>query len=368
MPHKKGRQKDMELLIENLGKRYGQHWALRQLSLRCEPGMLGLVGPNGAGKTTLMRMIATLLEPTEGTIRWNGQDIRTHGEALRQVLGYLPQEFGIYPEFTGRQFLRYLAAMKGLPKSLAHRRVDEVLEIVNLEQVADRKLPTYSGGMKQRIGIAQALLNDPELLIVDEPTAGLDPAERVRFRTLLASLTSNRIIILSTHIISDVEAVANRLVILQEGRVLADTTPEALLATHRWQGLECDHRSGHRLAVTGDLSSQHDGQPDERHHAAPRSAPRARMRLPSSSTPAWKKPICWQRVGKKRPSDARRIRLSVAQRHSGIYRCRNCTDRRHLAGRLQKRAEIGQLKVELDWLRKKGRFCRSGEDPDWAEP
>lgn len=221
----------MELTIERLGKRYGEHWALRQLSLRCEPGLLGLVGPNGAGKTTLMRMIATLLEPTEGIISWNGRDIRTHGTALRQVLGYLPQEFGIYQEFTGRQFLRYLATMKGLPKSLAQRRVDEMLEIVQLEQVADRKLPTYSGGMKQRIGIAQALLNDPELLIVDEPTAGLDPAERVRFRTLLASLTSSRVIILSTHIISDVEAVASRLVILQAGHMLADTTPEALLAT-----------------------------------------------------------------------------------------------------------------------------------------
>jgi ABC-2 type transport system ATP-binding protein len=221
----------MELTIDHLGKRYGQRWALRQLSLRCEPGLLGLVGPNGAGKTTLMRMIATLLEPSEGAIRWNGQDIRIHGEALRQVLGYLPQDYGVYPEFSGRQFLRYLAAMKGLPTALVRRRVDEVLELVHLEQVADRKLPTYSGGMKQRIGIAQALLNDPELLIVDEPTAGLDPAERVRFRTLLASLTSDRIIMLSTHIISDVEAVANRLMILQEGCVLADTTPEALLAT-----------------------------------------------------------------------------------------------------------------------------------------
>ena len=221
----------MDLTMDRLGKRYGQQWALRQLSLRCEPGMLGLVGPNGAGKTTLMRMIATLLDPTEGTIHWNGQDIRAHGAALRQVLGYLPQEFGIYREFSGRQFLRFLAAMKGLPKSLAHRRVEEVLEIVNLEQVADHKLPTYSGGMKQRIGIAQALLNEPELLIVDEPTAGLDPAERVRFRNLLASLTSSRIIILSTHIISDVEAVASRLVILQAGQVLTDTTPEALLAT-----------------------------------------------------------------------------------------------------------------------------------------
>jgi ABC-2 type transport system ATP-binding protein len=220
----------MELTIEHLSKRYGQHVALHQLSFHCEPGLLGLVGPNGAGKTTLMRMIATLLEPTAGTIRWNGQDIRTHGTALRQVLGYLPQEFGIYQEFSGRQFLCYLAAMKGLPSALIRRRVDEVLSIVQLEQVADRKLPTYSGGMKQRIGIAQALLGDPDLLIVDEPTAGLDPAERVRFRTLLAGLTHNRIVLLSTHIISDVEAVASRLMILQEGRVLADTTPEALLA------------------------------------------------------------------------------------------------------------------------------------------
>src|SRR5215470_2866803 len=220
----------MELTLERLNKRYGQQWALHQLSLRLSPGMLGLVGPNGAGKTSLMRMIATLLEPTEGRILWNGQDIRIHGQALRQVLGYLPQDFGVYPEFTGRQFLRYLAAMKGLPAELLKQRVDVVVEMVNLEQEADRKLPTYSGGMKQRIGIAQALLNDPELLIVDEPTAGLDPAERVRFRTLLASLTRNRIVLLSTHIISDVEAVASRLVILQEGRVLADTTPEALLA------------------------------------------------------------------------------------------------------------------------------------------
>jgi ABC-2 type transport system ATP-binding protein len=223
----------MELTLERLNKRYGQQWALHQLSLRLSPGLLGLVGPNGAGKTSLMRMIATLLEPTEGRILWNGQDIRTHGHLLRQVLGYLPQDFGIYPEFTGRQFLHYLAAMKGLPSSLLHQRVDEVLEMVNLEQVGDRRLPTYSGGMKQRIGIAQALLNDPELLIVDEPTAGLDPAERVRFRTLLASLTHNRIVLLSTHIISDVEAVASRLVILQEGRVLSDTTPEALLITAR---------------------------------------------------------------------------------------------------------------------------------------
>ncbi|HEX6777638.1 MAG TPA: ABC transporter ATP-binding protein [Ktedonobacterales bacterium] len=247
----------MELSIENLGKRYGQHWALRQLSLRCGPGMLGLVGPNGAGKTTLMRMIATLLDPTEGTVSWNGEDIRAHGEALRQVLGYLPQEFGIYREFTGRQFLRYLAAMKGLPKPIANKRVDEVIEVVNLEAMADRKLTAYSGGMKQRVGIAQALLNDPELLIVDEPTAGLDPAERVRFRTLLASLTSDRVIILSTHIISDVEAVASRLVILQEGRVLADTSPEALLASAAGKvwGVTTDQATALHLQATYQVST-----------------------------------------------------------------------------------------------------------------
>jgi ABC-2 type transport system ATP-binding protein len=221
----------MELTIEHLSKRYGQHWALRELSLRCEPGMLGLVGPNGAGKTTLMRMIATLLEPTEGTILWNGQDIRTHGEALRQVLGYLPQDFGIYPEFTGRQFLRYLAAMKGLPRSLAYRRVDEMLEIVQMEQAADRKLPTYSGGMKQRIGIAQALLNDPRLLIVDEPTAHLDPEERIRFRILLAQLAGDRTVLMSTHVVEDVAQTCRQVAVLAAGRLRFHGTVADLTAT-----------------------------------------------------------------------------------------------------------------------------------------
>lgn len=225
----------MELIIENLSKCYGQKWALQDISLRLEAGMVGLVGPNGAGKTTLMRIISTLLPQTGGRVSWDGQDSRTKGPQIRQVLGYLPQDFGVYPEFTARRFLRYLAAMKGLPKPLAHRRVDEVLEMVNLQNEADRKLGGFSGGMKQRVGIAQALLNDPELLIVDEPTAGLDPQERVRFRTLLASLTANRLIILSTHIISDVEAVASRLVILRNGKILSDTTPERLLAAARGQ-------------------------------------------------------------------------------------------------------------------------------------
>jgi ABC-2 type transport system ATP-binding protein len=203
----------MELRIEQLGKRYGTHWAVRNISLACGAGLLGLVGPNGAGKTTILRIVATLVAPTVGTVRWHGLDSQRDDAGIRRVLGYLPQEFGLYTEFTARQFLRYLAAMKGLPNDLAHRRVDEVLELVNLEARADQRLGTYSGGMRQRVGIAQALLNDPELLIVDEPTAGLDPAERVRFRTLLASLTRDRLVILSTHIIGDVEAVASRLVL-----------------------------------------------------------------------------------------------------------------------------------------------------------
>jgi ABC-2 type transport system ATP-binding protein len=203
---------------------------LRDISLTSGHGLLGLVGPNGAGKTTLMRIIATLIPQSSGSVTWDGKDTRTSGQEIRQVLGYLPQEFGLYLEFNARQFLRYLAAMKGLPDDLARKRVDELLELVNLERDADRKLQTYSGGMKQRVGIAQALLNDPELLIVDEPTAGLDPAERVRFRNLLASLTAQRLVILSTHIIGDVEAVANRLVVLNRGTVVADTSPDGLLA------------------------------------------------------------------------------------------------------------------------------------------
>jgi ABC-2 type transport system ATP-binding protein len=247
----------MELVVENLSKRYNGHWALRGVSLRCGHGMLGLVGPNGAGKTTLMRIIATLIRQSEGAVIWDGKDTRTDGHAVREVLGYLPQEYGLYGEFSGRQFLRYLAAMKGLPDELARPRVAEVIEMVHLEQVADRKLAAYSGGMKQRIGIAQALLNDPELLIVDEPTAGLDPAEHVRFRTLLASLTANRLVILSTHVIGDVEAVASRLVILKEGKVIADTTPEALLASAAGQvwSLTTDAATAVRLQAEYQISA-----------------------------------------------------------------------------------------------------------------
>ena len=246
----------MALVIEHLGRRYGDRWAIRDLSLVCEGGLLGLVGPNGAGKTTLMRIIATLLPPSAGSVRWNGLDARASGQAIRARLGYLPQQFGVYPEFSGRRFLRYLAAMKGLRGSGRDRRVDEVLELVNLEADADRRLATYSGGMLQRIGIAQALLNDPDLLIVDEPTAGLDPSERVRFRTLLAGLTANRLVILSTHIVSDVEAVAGRLVVMRGGTVLADTSPDALLAAAAgsvW-AVRVDAATATRLQATATVS------------------------------------------------------------------------------------------------------------------
>ena len=246
----------MTLVIEHLGRRYGDRWAISDLSLVCDGGMLGLVGPNGAGKTTLMRIIATLLPPTTGTVRWNGLDVAVSGQEIRARLGYLPQQFGVYPEFSGRRFLRYLAALKGLTRPRRDRRVDEVLELVNLEADADRRLSTYSGGMLQRIGIAQALLNDPDLLVVDEPTAGLDPSERVRFRTLLAGLTANRLVILSTHIVSDVEAVAGRLVIMRGGTVVADTSPEALLAAAAgsvW-AVSVDPAAATRLQATDTVS------------------------------------------------------------------------------------------------------------------
>ena len=219
----------MSLSLTAVGKQYGSRWAVQDVTCELDSGMVGLVGPNGAGKTTLMRMVASLLPVSTGSIRWNGVDVVRHGSRLREVLGYLPQDFGLYPELSARSFLRYMAAMKLLPEDRATRRVDELLEMVNLRRDADRRLRTYSGGMKQRVGIAQALLNDPELLIVDEPTAGLDPEERVRFRTLLAGLTQGRLILLSTHIVGDVEAVASRLLVMKDGRILADTTPDDLV-------------------------------------------------------------------------------------------------------------------------------------------
>jgi ABC-2 type transport system ATP-binding protein len=220
----------MQLTISHLSKQYRRDfWGLRDFDLELGPGVIGLLGPNGAGKSTLMRILATITQPTEGTVRWNDTDVAKSPDVLRAVLGYLPQDFGVYPNLTGLEFLEYMAAIKGMDAKVARRRIDELLVVVNLVDVAKRPLGGYSGGMKQRVGIAQALLNDPKLLIVDEPTVGLDPAERVRFRNLLSDLSGERIIILSTHIVSDVEATATEIVIISKGRKIQRATPEKLL-------------------------------------------------------------------------------------------------------------------------------------------
>ena len=220
----------MELLINHVGKKYSREvWGLKEFSLHLKPGILGLLGPNGAGKSTLMNIVATITRPTQGAVSWNGVDIVRKPDELRQILGYLPQSFGVYPNLNAQEFLEYMSAVKGLDGRMARRRIDELLQLVNLTEVRKRPLGGYSGGMKQRIGIAQALLNDPQLLIVDEPTVGLDPEERVRFRNLIADLAGERIIILSTHIVSDVEATATRIVIANHGRLIMDTNSEDLL-------------------------------------------------------------------------------------------------------------------------------------------
>jgi ABC-2 type transport system ATP-binding protein len=220
----------MQLVIASIGKQYRRDlWGLRDFSLELGPGVLGLVGPNGAGKSTLMRILATITQATEGKVTWNGADIAKRPDELRQVLGYLPQDFGVYPNLSAIEFLEYLAAIKGLDGRSARRRIDELLQVVNLVDAAKRPLGGYSGGMKQRVGIAQALLNDPQLLIVDEPTAGLDPEERVRFRSLLTELSGERIVILSTHIVSDVEATATSIAIICKGRLITHDLPEKIL-------------------------------------------------------------------------------------------------------------------------------------------
>jgi ABC-2 type transport system ATP-binding protein len=220
----------MKLVIDRVSKQYARNvWGLRNVQLEIGSGVVGLLGPNGAGKSTLMRILATVTRPTEGRVLWNDADIVRHPDPLRAVLGYLPQDFGVYPHLTALEFLEYLAAVKGLDGATARRRINELLAVVNLGDARDRRLGGFSGGMKQRVGIAQALLNDPQLLIVDEPTAGLDPEERVRFRNLLSELSGERIVILSTHIVSDVEAVATDIAVLGGGHLLAHAAPEELL-------------------------------------------------------------------------------------------------------------------------------------------
>ena len=208
----------MELTADRITKQYKNKLAVDPMSFTLTLGVTGLLGANGAGKTTLMRLLCGILAPTSGTVTCDGMDVDT--EEYRDILGYLPQEFGYYPEFTGREFLLYMSAVKGLQKRDAIRKAEELINLVGLKDVSRKKIRTYSGGMKQRLGIAQALLNDPQVLIMDEPTAGLDPQERIRFRDLIAEIGKNRIVLLSTHIVSDLEHIADKLMIMKEGRLI----------------------------------------------------------------------------------------------------------------------------------------------------
>jgi ABC-2 type transport system ATP-binding protein len=250
--------------------------AVSGVSMRVRPGVLGLLGPNGAGKSSLMRIIATVTRPSSGRLTWNDVDIVAHPDELRRVLGYLPQDFGLYPHLTAPEMLSYLAAVKGLSGRSARHRIDELLTMVNLTEARKRPLGKYSGGMRQRVGIAQALLNDPRVLIFDEPTAGLDPEERMRIRDLLGDLAVDRVVILSTHIVSDVEAVAEDIAILAHGRLCRRGTPEALLHDVRGQVWDV-------LVDSGDLPAFR-----ERHlvSRAVRTPDGTRLRLLSSDRPA----------------------------------------------------------------------------------
>ena len=219
----------MELSLDRLTKHYGNKIAVDCVSATLRPGVYGLLGANGAGKTTLMRMLCAILESTSGEVLLNGKEITAMGADYRNVLGYLPQDFGYYPNYTAMEFLMYVAALKGIPKNIAKKRSKELLEEVGLSNVANKKVKTFSGGMKQRVGIAQALLNNPDILIFDEPTAGLDPKERVRFRNLLSEYAGDKIVILSTHIVSDIEAIADEVLLMKKGKfILQGTVPELM--------------------------------------------------------------------------------------------------------------------------------------------
>ena len=207
------------LTLNNVSKNFGKFTAVENISLNMDNGLYALLPPNGAGKTTIIKMITTLLNPTEGEILYDGVNIKTMGAAYRELLGYLPQDFGYYKNNTPKQYLSYLAALKGVPKKETAEKIDYLLEMVGLSENADKKMRKFSGGMIQRVGIAQAMLNDPKILILDEPTAGLDPKERVRFRNIISVLSKDRIVILSTHIVSDIESIANQVILIRDKHI-----------------------------------------------------------------------------------------------------------------------------------------------------
>jgi ABC-type multidrug transport system ATPase subunit len=220
----------MQINISELTKCYGSKMALKSFSASLEPGVYGLLGPNGAGKTTLMNIISGNLLPDSGSITLNGENISAMGNRFRDILGYMPQQQNLYDQFSARRFLWYMASLKGLPKKAAKERIEELLEMVNLKEDSHRNLGKFSGGMKQRILIAQALLNDPKILLMDEPTAGLDPRERIRIRNLISQISFNKIVILATHVVSDIEFIAREVILLKKGEVLAQEKPSHLLS------------------------------------------------------------------------------------------------------------------------------------------
>ena len=229
----------MELKISHLSKQFGSNHAVDDVSYTLRGGVYGLLGVNGAGKTTLMRMLTTLIRPTVGSITWDGEDIFRMDENYRKRLGYLPQDYGAYPEFTVQEYLSYIATLKGIRPAAARKKVGQVLEQVGLQKARNKKMKTLSGGMKRRAGIAQAILNDPQILILDEPTAGLDPRERIHFRNLISELAQDRIVLLSTHIVSDVASIASQILLMKDGRFLSTGTVESLIAACPEQPWQC---------------------------------------------------------------------------------------------------------------------------------
>lgn len=221
----------MELTISDLTKDFGSFRAVDQVTFTMHSGVYGLLGVNGAGKTTLMRMLTTLIPPTGGEIRWDGQDVFRMDSAYRKLLGYLPQDFGYYPDFSIYDYLMYIASIKGIRPAAAKQRALRLLKQVGLSQAGHKKMKTLSGGMKRRVGIAQAMLNDPKILILDEPTAGLDPNERIRFRNLISELSEDRIVLLSTHIVSDIEYIASEILLMKDGRITLSGTAEEVIAS-----------------------------------------------------------------------------------------------------------------------------------------
>ena len=261
------------LSVRHVTKKYGNFTALSDVSLEFGNGVYALLAPNGAGKTTLMKMMATLLFPAEGEILWDGTEINRLGAKYREILGYLPQQFGYYKSYSPKRYLMYLAALKGMDKKTAKAKIDEVLKMVALENDAKKRMRKFSGGMLQRVGIAQALLNDPKLLILDEPTAGLDPKERVRFRNMISALGRDRTVILSTHIVSDIESIADQVILLKDHQVIGCNPVETIcsmmqgrvyetrISEKEWEEFQTEHLVLGEKPEHGEVLVRYAGEP-----------------------------------------------------------------------------------------------------------